>query len=89
MKPEKFIEIIIFLVMILMPMWIKGITNSSWQVEVKRIVIICFVLLSIVFFSKIIKTPNPYPTTVFIGMFFLIIYLVLVLLSAYLNWPRK
>jgi len=70
------------------PLWIKGIGQSSLPVMLRKIIIIVMIFISMI--TTIVGISKPFTNVIvnIIGNIIFIVWLLLVILSAYHFWPR-
>jgi hypothetical protein len=75
-------------IILLMPAWIIGISRISLPLIMKRIIVLVMVVGSTVLaFTVILKPATNRITGIFTNIL-LILYLLILFISAYRNWPR-
>ncbi len=86
----QFITILIFSVVLLMPFWIRAISRAPVSTRSRRWIMMGMVSVSIVFTAYALFRPHPshLPTQI-IGTILCILYLLVVLGTCFMSWPRS
>jgi hypothetical protein len=79
---------ILAVIISLMPVWIKLVYRTVWPLFFKRATTLIMVLSSTLISLALVFKPNPFPTAKILGTVVVMIYLILVITTAYRNWPR-
>jgi CDP-diglyceride synthetase len=79
---------IIYIIIILMPVYFSSVAETKWYLATKRMIVILMVVISTIFAVAGILKPATDRTFGIIANGVLLLYLLIVFISAYKNWPR-
>lgn len=68
---------------VLMPLWIIGVSNATWSSSIRRIVICLMALSSFAFGLFVISKPNTDIATTILGDAVSFIYMIIVMIVTY------
>jgi phosphopantothenoylcysteine synthetase/decarboxylase len=85
---KHYLFVMLLILVVLMPAWISSITETKWHLATKRVIVTLMVVVSTIFAVAGILNPSTDRTQGIIANVVLILYLMIVFVSAYKNWPR-
>jgi hypothetical protein len=85
---HRMLLIIAYVYALLIPAWIGWISNNSWSLNTKKVVIVAMVMISFLLTLVAILRPAANLATEMIGGIVWIFYLLIVIVAAIYYWPR-
>ena len=85
---RAFLFVLLFSYIFLMPAWISWISKTLWPLATKRVIVALMVVISTIFTVVVILKPITDRTTGIAANVLVILYLLIVFVTAYYNWPR-
>jgi len=85
---KAFLFVLLFSYILLMPAWISWIPKTLWPLATKRVIVTIMVVVSTIFAVVVILKPITDRTTGIAANVLVILYLLIVFVTAYYNWPR-
>lgn len=84
----KILLTIAYVYALLIPAWIGWISNNSWSLTTKKVVIVAMLMISFLLTLVALLRPAANLATEVIGGIIWILYLLIVILAAIHYWPR-
>lgn len=86
----QFFTILLYSFILLIPLWIRAVSRASIPVITRRWIIVGMVIISIASTLYAVFRPHsPHLPTIIIGSILSITYLLIVLGTCFMSWPRS